>query len=137
MASRKEWKCHWATWKICWQLYRKQDLKFKFVMVEVFKTNVRSTRKAKLIIQKLAEEFPNHKINFDLSDCDRILRVQGNDILERKIISIVTSLNYDCEILQWSKTLFGKFQQFNLSEAGWSFNNLTAKNRIRNKKTTK
>ena len=69
-------------------------------MVEVFKTNVRSTRKAKLIIQKLAEEFPHHKINFDLSDCDRILRVQGNDILQRKIISIVTSLNYDCEILQ-------------------------------------
>ena len=69
-------------------------------MVEVFKTNVRSTRKAKLIIQKLAEEFPHHKINFDLSDCDRILRVQGNDILERKIISIVTSLNHDCEILQ-------------------------------------
>jgi hypothetical protein len=69
-------------------------------MVEVFKTNVRSIRKAKLIIQKLAEEFPNHKINFDLSDCDKILRVQGNNILERKIISIVTSLNYNCEILQ-------------------------------------
>jgi len=69
-------------------------------MVEVFKTNVRSTRKAKLIIQKLAEEFPNHKINFDLSDCDKILRLQGNNILERKIISIVTSLNYNCEILQ-------------------------------------
>ena len=46
-------------------------------MVEVFKTNVRSIRKAKLIIQKLAEEFPAHKINFDLSDCDRILRVAG------------------------------------------------------------
>jgi len=69
-------------------------------MVEVFKTNVRSTRKAKLIIQKLAEEFPNHKINFDLSDCDRILRVQGNNISDRKIISIVTSLKYNCEILQ-------------------------------------
>jgi hypothetical protein len=69
-------------------------------MVEVFKTNVRSTRKAKLIIQTLAQEFPNHKINFDLSDCDKILRVQGNDILKRKIISIVTSLNHHCEILQ-------------------------------------
>ena len=69
-------------------------------MVEVFKTNVRNIREAKLIIQKLAEEFPKHKINFDLSDCDRILRVQGNSILERKIINIVTSLNYNCEILQ-------------------------------------
>ena len=68
-------------------------------MVEVFKTNVRNTRQAKLIIQRLAEEFPEHKINFDLSDCDRILRVQGAIILERRIIGIVTSLNYNCEIL--------------------------------------
>jgi hypothetical protein len=45
-------------------------------MVEVFKTNVRSIHKANLIIQKLAEEFPAHKINFDLNDCERILRVQ-------------------------------------------------------------
>ena len=69
-------------------------------MVEVFKTNVRNTREAKRIIQKLAEEVPQHKINFDLSDCDRILRIQGNDILQRKIINIVTSLNYNCEILE-------------------------------------
>ena len=69
-------------------------------MVEVFKTNVRNTRQAKLIIQRLAEEFPEHKINFDLSDCDRILRVQGAIILERRIIGIVTSLNYNCEILE-------------------------------------
>lgn len=69
-------------------------------MVEVFKTNVPNTRQAKLIIQKLAEVFPEHKINFDLSDCDRILRIQGNDILEGRIISIVTSLNYRCEILE-------------------------------------
>jgi hypothetical protein len=69
-------------------------------MVEVFKTNVRNAREANLIIQKIAEEFPKHKINFDLSDCDRILRVQGNTILERKIIGIVTSLHYNCEILE-------------------------------------
>lgn len=69
-------------------------------MVEVFKTNVRKIRDAKRIVQKLGEEFPKHKINFDLSDCDRILRVQGHTILERKIISIVTSLNHKCEILE-------------------------------------
>jgi hypothetical protein len=69
-------------------------------MVEVFKTNVRSIRKAKLIIQKLAEEFPTHKINFDLSDCDKILRVQGEKILENKIINIVTALDCKCKILE-------------------------------------
>lgn len=69
-------------------------------MVEVFKTNVRTIRQAKLIVEKLAEVFPEHKINFDLADCDKILRVQGDNILERKIITIVTSLNYNCEILE-------------------------------------
>jgi len=69
-------------------------------MVEVFKTNVRSIRKAKFIIKKLAEEYPAHKINFDLSDRDKILRVQGENILESKIISIVTTLNYECKILE-------------------------------------
>ena len=68
-------------------------------MVEVFKTNVQSSSEARLIIQKLAEEFPEHKINFDLSDCDKILRVQGNAIKEAKIIHIVTSLKYYCEVL--------------------------------------
>ena len=69
-------------------------------MVEVFKTNVQRIHEAKLIIQKLAEEFPKHKINFDLSDCDRILRIQGENILKNKIINIVNALNYKCEILE-------------------------------------
>jgi hypothetical protein len=69
-------------------------------MVEVFKTNVRSIRKAKLIIQKLAEEFPAHKINFDLSDCDRILRVQGKNISSEKIIQRLIEENYQCKVLE-------------------------------------
>ena len=69
-------------------------------MVEIFKTSVRNTREAKFIIQKLAKEFPDHKINFDLSDCDKILRVQGKNVMEHKIISIVTALNYKCKNLE-------------------------------------
>lgn len=69
-------------------------------MVEVFKTNVRSIREARRIVQKIAEEFPAHKINFDLSDCDKILRVQGSEVMEREIIGIVTSLNHKCETLE-------------------------------------
>ena len=69
-------------------------------MVEVFKTNVHSIGDAKFIVQKLIEEFPTHRINFDLSDCDRILRVEGKHIGEEKIIGIVNALNYKCEILE-------------------------------------
>jgi hypothetical protein len=44
-------------------------------MVEVFKTNVEELKASKQIIQVLLEQFPSHKINFDLDDCDKILRV--------------------------------------------------------------
>ena len=69
-------------------------------MVEVFKTNVQSIRKAKIIIQKLAEEFPAHKINFDLNDCDKILKVQGNDISSEKITQLLISENFQCQVLE-------------------------------------
>ena len=69
-------------------------------MVEVFKTNVRSIRKAKLIIQKLGEEFPAHKINFDLNDRDKILRVQGKNISSKKIVQVLTEENYQCKVLE-------------------------------------
>jgi hypothetical protein len=69
-------------------------------MVKVFKTNVRNNRQAKLILQKLGEDFPKHKINFDLFDYDGVLRIQGSPILGRRIISIVTSLNFNCEFLK-------------------------------------
>ena len=69
-------------------------------MVEVFKTNVRSSRKAKFIIQKLAEKFPAHKINFDLNDCDKILRVQGKNISPQKIIKMLSEENYQCKVLE-------------------------------------
>ncbi len=70
------------------------------MLVEVFKTNVQRVSEAKMLIQKLAEHYPKHKINFDLSDCDKILRVQGKNISEEKIIDIVTSLHHECKVLE-------------------------------------
>jgi hypothetical protein len=46
-------------------------------MVEVFKTNIQKKIQGKKLLCILAETFPALKINFDLSDCDKILRVKG------------------------------------------------------------
>ena len=53
-------------------------------MIEVFKTNVRSIRKAKLIIQKLGEEFPAHKINFDLNDWRQNFKCAGKKYFAKR-----------------------------------------------------
>lgn len=68
-------------------------------MVEVFKTNVPNISESVVIVDKLLLHFPQNKINFDLGDCDRILRVEGENICPEKIVSLVTGVGYECEIL--------------------------------------
>ncbi|NHN25954.1 hypothetical protein FIA58_009735 [Flavobacterium jejuense] len=45
-------------------------------MVEVYKTNINSKKKAKQVISVLQKILPTAKINFDLEDCDNILRIE-------------------------------------------------------------
>ena len=68
-------------------------------MVEVFKTNVEKKKQSKMLLSVLSEEFPSFKINFDLSDCDRILRVEGENINALPIMLLVKSQGFNCEVL--------------------------------------
>ncbi len=69
-------------------------------MIEVFKTNVRKTVQAKRIIDLLLEHFPDNKINFDLHDCDKILRVEGKSFCPDKIMTLVMEKGFNCSILE-------------------------------------
>jgi hypothetical protein len=68
-------------------------------MVEVFKTNVDSVAASEELHAELQFLFPTCKINFDLDDCDRILRIEGNGINTETISKILIRNNYMCEIL--------------------------------------
>jgi len=46
-------------------------------MVEVFKTNVEDHQQAKILLEQIHKVFTGYKANFDLGDCDKILRVQS------------------------------------------------------------
>jgi len=45
--------------------------------IEVFKTNVVKRRDAQQLLKEMTSCFPNYKINFDLEDRDKILRVEN------------------------------------------------------------
>lgn len=68
-------------------------------MIEIFKTNIEEASAAETIIQLLRKQFLFVRINFDLSDCDRILRIEANEIIPEKIIDVVTGQGYQCRIL--------------------------------------
>jgi hypothetical protein len=68
-------------------------------MVEVFKTNVLLREQAVSLMQLLTENFPEAKINFDLADCDKILRIESETINHSAIKAIMNAQNYICEPL--------------------------------------
>lgn len=69
------------------------------MMVEVFKTNVEAPDESARIIEELLQRYPQNRINFDLSDCDRILRVEGENVHAHGIIELMAAIGYICEIL--------------------------------------
>jgi hypothetical protein len=60
-------------------------------MVEIFKTNINSKKLADKVLKTLNTSLPAYRFNFDLEDCDRILRAQsgGSPIETMRIIQIV------------------------------------------------
>ena len=70
------------------------------MMIEVFKTNVEEGAQAKRIIDLLLEHFPGNKINIDLHDCDKILRVEGKNFIAEKIKLFVNENGFCCDILE-------------------------------------
>ncbi|MCD0469135.1 hypothetical protein [Flavobacterium sp. JAS] len=69
------------------------------MMVLVFKTNVDSLSKVKRIAPKLNHLFPKVKWNFDLEDCDRILRLESDNDIIKEIILLMKVLGFKCEAL--------------------------------------
>jgi hypothetical protein len=63
---------------------------------EVFKTNVCDPSDAKRMVELLREQFPHTRINFDLHDCDKILRMQGPGFTIEKVMMFVKKHGFDC-----------------------------------------
>lgn len=70
-------------------------------MVEVFKTNIADNSVADQVVTKIHEEFGIYHANFDLEDCDHILRVENtNGIVEAEpIINLVAKNGFFAETL--------------------------------------
>lgn len=69
-------------------------------MVEVFKTNIQTTGQAKAVQEILFNTFPDSKINFDLDNCEKILRIEDATIHSDIVISLVNKSGFMCDILE-------------------------------------
>ena len=69
-------------------------------MIEVFKTNIQKVSQAKKLIGLLMQHFPGSKINVDLHDCDKVLRIEGHNFLPAKVMMLVKENGFMCSVLE-------------------------------------
>ena len=69
-------------------------------MTEVFKTNVNHPSKANVLQALIQNQFPGYAVNFDLDDCDRILRVQSSGSVDpAAILQLMRDCGFSAEVL--------------------------------------
>ncbi len=70
-------------------------------MVEVFKTNVKDKGQAEMLLSLIHRNFGQYRANFDLEDCDRILRVKSREgkVHPLFLIELLKDIGYQAEVL--------------------------------------
>jgi hypothetical protein len=68
-------------------------------IVQVFRTDVPDRETARAITYLLKRDFSHCRINFDLDDCDRILRIESRktSVDEMEVQLLIGICGYHCE----------------------------------------
>jgi len=68
-------------------------------IIEVFKTNIQTEKEAADLIAMIHISFMEVKANFDLDDCDRILRVEAFREIIVQVPILFMKMGYQCSPL--------------------------------------
>lgn len=69
-------------------------------MIYVFKTSVNTQDQLKKLEPHINRILPDEKWNFDLDDCDKILRVDSKENIVLRITGLLNIHNFSCEELE-------------------------------------
>ncbi|MBV9986052.1 MAG: hypothetical protein JO301_00115 [Chitinophagaceae bacterium] len=69
-------------------------------MIYVFRTSVKTSSQARKLKPHIDRILPEAKWNFDLDDCDKILRIDSEVNIISQIMDVLRTHRFDCEELQ-------------------------------------
>ncbi len=69
-------------------------------MIFVFKTSVKTKLQVKKLKPHIDNTLPKAKWNFDLEDCDNILRIDSNENIVMPIKNLLNIHKFNCEELE-------------------------------------
>lgn len=69
-------------------------------MILVFKTSISTKKKAERVKPYLDKLLSGEKWNFDLDDCDNILRIDSKGDVSQLVVGELNNLGYECVELE-------------------------------------
>jgi len=70
-------------------------------MIEIFRTTVYDRLYANIVVGRIHARFPEYRANFDLADCDRILRIcSPRSVDVTAVIELMTELGFSATLLE-------------------------------------
>lgn len=66
-------------------------------MISIYKTNIENSSQIQLLKKELDTLLGEENWNFDLDDCDRILRVDTQNNISKLVIEKLNTMGFDCE----------------------------------------
>ena len=69
-------------------------------MIEIFKTNIENAAQAVALLAILHHRLPSAEINFDLEDCDSILRIKCEKFCPLNVIQTLADHGFECLVLE-------------------------------------
>ena len=70
-------------------------------MIEVFKTNVRARSHANMLVGQIHKVFNGYEANFDLDDCDKVLRIESSGIRPGAVEYLLQTAGFYCRELDY------------------------------------
>ncbi len=67
----------------------------------VFKTNVTSKKKVSKVSPLLTSVPTIQQWNFDLDDCDKVLRIVATELNPGSVESLLQTAGFDCEVMDY------------------------------------
>ncbi|MCP9753343.1 hypothetical protein [Ferruginibacter sp. HRS2-29] len=69
--------------------------------IEIFRTDVYDRAEADMIVERLHAAFTAYLANFDLHDCDRILRIESRsgEIAAAPVIKMMEEMGYEATLI--------------------------------------
>ena len=69
-------------------------------MIYIFKTSVKTKLQVKNLKPHINKLLPNEKWNFDLEDCDKILRIDCEENIVLEITDLLNLNKFNCQELE-------------------------------------